>query len=208
MKRKAWTLLAALLLTAAAKAQWVVSDPSNFAQSIVNSSNQIVEHGKTTQTMFQNFTETQKIYEQGRQYYEKLRKVNNLIRSARKVQECILMVGEISDMYMTSYPSMLADGNFTAAELAAIASGYTQLLQRGANSLKDLQGIINPSTLSMTDKDRLDVVERSHAELSHLRELTAYYTRKMRSVALLRSYKIQQKERAAALYGSDEEKYW
>lgn len=199
---------AALLCAVAARAQWVVSDPSNFAQGIVNSSNEILQSSKTTQTMLQNFTETQKIYRQGKEYYDKLKSVNNLVRSARKVQECILIVGEMSDMYVSNYARMLADDNYSAQELATIASGYTQLLQRGANSLKDLQGIINPSTLSLTDKDRLDVVDKSHAELTHLRDLTGYFTRKMQSVSAIRAYEKSEKKRALSLYGTDEEKYW
>lgn len=209
MKSKVLCFLAAALFSAvAARGQWIVSDPTNFAQGIVNSTNEILQNSKTTQTMLRSFTETQKIYRQGKEYYDKLKAVNNLVRSARKVQECILLVGEISEMYVSNYGKMLADENFSAQELSAIASGYTQLLQRGANSLKDLQGIINPSTLSLTDKDRLDVVDKSHAELVHLRDLTAYFTRKMRSVALLRAYKKNEKKRALSLYGSDEEKYW
>lgn len=199
---------AALLCAVAARGQWVVSDPSNFAQGIVNSSNEVLQSAQSTQAMLQNFAETQKIYRQGKEYYDKLRAVNNLVRSARKVQECILIVGEISDMYVSNYGKMLADDNFSARELSTIASGYTQLLQRGANSLKDLQGIINPSTLSLTDKDRLDIVDRSHAELLHLRNLTSYYTRKMRSVALIRAYEKNDRKRALSLYGTDEEKYW
>ena len=209
MQSKFWCLLAAALCcTAVVQAQWVVSDPTNLAQGIVNSSNQIVQNAKTTQGMLQTFAETQKIYRQGREYYDKLRAVNDLVRSARKVQECILMVGDMSDLYVSNYGKMLSDENFSPEELATIASGYTQLLQRGANSLKDLQGIINPSTLSLTDKDRLDVVDKSHAELTHLRDLTAYFTRKMRSVALIRAYEKNEKKRALSLYGTDEEKYW
>lgn len=209
MKSKVLCFLAAALFSAVAvRAQWIVSDPTNFAQGIVNSTNEILQNSKTTQTMLQSFAETQKIYRQGKEYYDKLKAVNNLVRSARKVQECILLVGDISEMYVANYGKMLADENFSAQELSAIASGYTQLLQRGANSLKDLQGIINPSTLSLTDKDRLDVVDKSHAELAHLRDLTAYFTRKMRSVALLRAYKKNEKKRALSLYGSDEDKYW
>lgn len=209
MKSKCIFVIAtALLCAVAVQAQWIVSDPSNFAQGIVNSSNEVFQSSQTTQTMLQNFAETQKIYRQGKEYYDKLRAVNNLVRSARKVQECILIVGEMSDMYVSNYGKMLADENFTSQELTAIASGYTQLLQRGANSLKDLQGIINPSTLSLTDKDRLEIVDKSHAELTHLRDLTGYFTRKMRSVALIRAYEKNEKKRALSLYGADEDKYW
>ena len=36
-----------------------------------------------------------------KRYYDALKAVNNLVRSARKVQQCMLLVGEISDIYVT-----------------------------------------------------------------------------------------------------------
>lgn len=72
--------------------------------------------------MLQSFQETVKIYEQGKRYYDALKSVSNLVRSARKVQQCILLVGEISDIYVDGYRRMVSDEDFTPAELAAIAA--------------------------------------------------------------------------------------
>ena len=47
--------------------------------------------------MIKNFQETVKIYEQGKKYYDALKSVNNLVKDARKVQQTILMVGDITD---------------------------------------------------------------------------------------------------------------
>lgn len=209
MKSKVFLFLAALIASAgAARAQWVVSDPGNLAQSIINSSNEMVQTSSTANTMIQNFRETQKIFNQGKEYYDKLRSVNDLVRSARKVQQCILLVGEISEIYVENYKRMLTDDNFTVKELSAIANGYTRLLQEGTYALQDLQGIVNPSDLSMTDKDRLDVVDKSYDELLRIRNLTDYYTRKTVGIALLRARKKNDVERALSLYGTAEEKYW
>jgi len=58
------TLIICLCLFAVgrASAQWAVIDPSNIAQSIVNTT--------TAQNMIKNFQETVKIYEQGKKYYD------------------------------------------------------------------------------------------------------------------------------------------
>ena len=69
-------------------------------------------------------------------------------------------------------------------------------------------GIINPSDLSMTDKDRLDVVDKTYAELLRLRNLTSYYTRQNLSVSYIRARKSNDMERTLSLYGTDEDKYW
>ena len=41
----------------------------------------------------------------------------------------ILMVGDITDIYVNSFQRMLRDGNFRPEELSAIAFGYTKLLR-------------------------------------------------------------------------------
>lgn len=209
MKRKIIIMASLLVLGAGrAGAQWVVTDPTNLTQSIINSSNEMVQTSSTAQTMIQNFRETQKIFNQGKEYYDKLRAVNNLVRDARKVQRCILLVGEISQIYVNSYDRMLSDGNFSVRELSAIAAGYTRLLEEAAYALSDLKGIVNPSDLSMTDKDRLDAVDKSYEELTRLRNLASYYTRKNIGVALLRSRRQDDMERFLSLYGTADEKYW
>ena len=62
----------------------------------------------TAGNMLNNFQETVKIYKQGKEYYDGLRKVKNLVRDARKVQQTILMVGDITEIYVTSYERMLS----------------------------------------------------------------------------------------------------
>ena len=113
MKPRIILLCLGLLLTArAAQAQWVVTDPTNLAQGIINSTKQIVEAARNGSTLLQSFQETVKIYEQGKRYYDALKAVNNLVRSARKVQQCMLLVGEISDIYVNGYQRMVVDDNW------------------------------------------------------------------------------------------------
>ena len=96
------TICLFLLMVGKASAQWAVIDPTNIAQSIINSSNNIVHTSSTAQNMIRNFQETVKIYEQGKKYYDALKSVNNLVKDARKVQQTILMVGDITDIYINN----------------------------------------------------------------------------------------------------------
>lgn len=59
-----------LLLAGRASAQWVVTDPTNLAQGIINATKNIVQTSTTASNMINNFKETVKIYEQGKQYYD------------------------------------------------------------------------------------------------------------------------------------------
>ena len=66
MRTKIFMLCVSLMLvTTNINAQWTVYDPGNFAQSIVNSTKEIVQTSTTAQNMVKSFQETVKIYEQG-----------------------------------------------------------------------------------------------------------------------------------------------
>lgn len=204
------TLFVLCLLFGAGKAsaQWTVIDPSNIAQSIVNSSKSIVQESKTATHMVKSFQETVKIYEQAKKYYDALQSVNNLVRDARKVQQTVLMLGDISGYYVNNFKKMLTDPNFTSAELSAIASGYTRILEEAGGVLNDLKQVVNITTLSMTDKDRMDVVDDCFKEMKRLKGLTAYFTNKNISVSYLRAKKKADTQRVVNLYGDGSEKYW
>ena len=197
-----------LLLAGTARAQWVVSDPGNLAQGIINASKNIIHTSKTATNMVSNFQETVKIYEQGKKYYDALKSVNNLVKDAVKVRNTILMIGEISDIYVTNFQLMLRDENYTAEELSAIAFGYTKLLEESNDVLKEMKDVVNITTLSMTDKERMDVVDKCYNRVRRYRNLVMYYTNKNISVSYLRSRKKNDMDRVLALYGSRNERYW
>ena len=163
-----------LLFAGRASAQWVVSDPGNLAQGIINASKNIIHTSKTATNMVSNFQETVKIYQQGKKYYDALKSVNNLVKDARKVQQTILMVGDITDNEV----------------------------------LTELRNVVNITTLSMTDKERMDVVERCHSKMKRYRNLVSYYTNKNISVSYLRAKKKNDLDRIMGLYGNMNERYW
>ena len=148
MRIKILTIFCLCLLYAGrASAQWAVIDPSNIAQSIINTSKNVAHTSTTATNMVKNFQETVKIYEQGKKYYDALKSVNNLVKDARKVQQTILMVGDITDIYVNSFQKMMRDENFTVEELGAIAFGYTKLLEESNDVLTELKNVVNITTL-------------------------------------------------------------
>ena len=197
-----------LLSAGRAHAQWIVTDPTNLAQGIINAAKNIVQTSTTATNMVKNFQETVKIYQQGKEFYDGLRKVKNLVRDARKVQQTILMVGDITEIYVTSFERMLNDPYFTPEELSAIALGYTKLLEESAHLLTDLKTVVNENGLSMNDKERMDIIDRCYTDMLQYRSLVQYYTNKNIGVSYLRAKKQNDLDRVMALYGSPAERYW
>ena len=118
------------------------------------------------------------------------------------------MVGDITDTYVTSFQKMMRDDNFTVEELGAIAFGYTKLLEESNDVLTELKNVVNITTLSMTDKERMDAVDQIYTRMLRYRNLTRYYTDKAISVSFLRSQSKGDAARVQALYGKPSERYW
>ena len=191
-----------------AKAQWVVTDPTNLAQGIVNSARQIIQTSSTATNMINNFKEVQKVYNQGKEYYDKLKAVNNLVKDARKVQQTVLLVGDVSEMYVKNFGKMLNDTNFNEQELTAIANGYSILLNESTELLKELKQIVNSSSLSLTDKERMDIIDSVYIKVKEYHNLVRYFTNKNISVSYLRAKKANNSQRVLDLYGTANQKYW
>ena len=189
-------------------AQWVVTDPTNFAGNIANTVKEIATASKTVNNTLNNFREVEKIYRQGKEYYDALQKVKTLVSDAYKVKETILMVSDISGIYVNSYKKMLSDKNFTPKELDAIAFGYARLLEESSECLKELKDVVNVTSLSMTDKERMDVIDRVYRDVKEYKGLVNYYTNKNIFVSYLRALKAGDTERVLSLYGTASERYW
>ena len=210
MKKNLFMVCTALMLAVAssAKAQWVVTDPTNLASGILNSANEIIQTSSTVSNVIKNFKEVEKVYKQGKEYYDKLQAVNNLVKDARKVQQTVLLVGDVSEMYVQNFGKMMNDPNFSAQELAAIANGYSALLNESTELLKELKQIVSSSSLSLNDKERMDIIDRVYKEVKEYHSLVRYYTNKNISVSFLRAKKQNNTKRVLELYGTPNQKYW
>ena len=125
-----------------------------------------------------------------------LKSVNNLVKDARKVQQTILMVGDITDIYVNSFQRMLRDRNFRPEELSAIAFRLHETAGREQRSidgteergehhhaLHDRQGAHGRGgTLPLEDEALPQPRELLH-EQEHLRELPACEKRRTTSTA-------------------------
>ena len=139
------------LWVGSAHAQWVVTDPTNLAQSIINTTKEIVQTSKTVKNTLDNFKEVEKLYNESKKYYDALKRVNDLVRDAQRVKETILMVGEISDIYVNNYKKMLSDPNFRPEELVAIANKNISVSYLRAKKQQDTNRVLS---LYGTDNER------------------------------------------------------
>ena len=206
MKRIFMCLVVALsMFSFQAKAQWEVSDPTNLVQNIISA----IQDKSTAYNMINNLNESIKIYKQGKEYYDALKSVHNLVKDARKVKKTIEMVSEITNIYVTGFNKMVGDPNFTPNELAEISTGHTKLLEEGGALVTDLKNVVTGSNgLSLSDKERMDAIDQIYNKMLEYRNLTKYYTQKSISVSYIRAKEKNDTDRVLSLYGSPAERYW
>lgn len=209
MKSKILMIICAIcFVSTKANAQWVTFDPGNLAQGIINTTKNVIQTSTTATNMISNFQETKKIYDQGKKFYDALKSVNDLVKDARKVQQTVLMIGDISDIYVNSFQIMMTDDNFTIEELSAIAYGYTRLLEESTEVIKEMKEVVDITSLQMSDKERMDVVDRCYRSVLGYRNLVNYFTNKNISVSYLRSKNAGDSDAIVKLYSDVQNRYW
>ena len=206
MKRIILCLTVALsMFSFQAKAQWVVTDPTNLVQNIISATQGI----NTVSNMVRNVNEVKKVYDQSKEYYDALKSVNNLIKDARKVKKTIEMISEITDIYVNGFNKMVGDPSFTPNELVAISAGYAKLLEEGGSLVTELKNVVTGSNgLSLSDKERMEVIDDVYNKMLEYRNLTKYYTQKSISVSFIRAKEKNDTNRVLSLYGTPSERYW
>ena len=137
-----------------------------------------------------------------------LKSVHDVIKGGVKVKKSIELVADISEIYVRNYQKMLGDSNYTPDELSTISFGYAKLLNESADVLQDLKNVVNITGMSLSDAERLAIIDQSYKRLLEYRNLVQYYTNKNISVRYLRAKKKKDTDRVMALYGSADERYW
>jgi hypothetical protein len=82
------------------------------------------------------------------------------------------------------------------------------LLQDASDMILEIKDVVNVNGLSMTDAERMQLINFVYDKLKAHRNLVAYYTRKNISISYLRAKKANDTQRVLALYGNSDERYW
>ncbi|MFV0339287.1 MAG: hypothetical protein ACK5MA_01465, partial [Parachlamydiaceae bacterium] len=91
----------------------------------------------------------------------------------------------------------------------AISNGYSKLLKESGNLLSDIKNIVSVSNgLSMTDAERMAIIDQIHTKMLDYRNLVSYFSKKSISVSFIRSQQSGDMERVRSLYGDPSERYW
>lgn len=82
------------------------------------------------------------------------------------------------------------------------------MLEESSGMLNEMKTVVTSTSLSMTDKERMDVIDRVYRDVRNQRNLVRYYTNRNIGISYLRAKKKNDTRRVLDLYGTDNQKYW
>jgi hypothetical protein len=201
MKALSLTFLLLIGFNRFAAAQFVVADPTAFSQRAMQQIINLTEQIQQKYELVRQYQETSKIYNQGKAWYDGLRRVNQTVAEYKRIYETLELTAEIVDIYATNVTKFRIDKNFQPEEVQYMLDMYGKLLGESSRLVDDLNLGAKASSLSLTDKERLDLINQTYEKVRQHKALVQYFTNKNISVSYLRAKKRNDTNSVLRLYG-------
>ncbi|GAA4379745.1 hypothetical protein [Hymenobacter koreensis] len=214
MKSKIILLAGAMLALSAsnAAAQLVVTAPvlevqsgvqtglQNTMKGLSQAANVLVKAGVKEQELTKVFSE--KNLQLAQTWYDGLLQVSSAVRTYRRVQSVFEKQGRIIQTYSTAIETLRQSPYVQPEQLSVMTSVYTKMLTESANTLQDLQTIVSPAMLKMTDAERMRFIDKLDGKISDQLGLITYYTQRNLVQMHLHEQKAQDLQALNALMGA------
>lgn len=178
--KKTLLLLCMLVSITSIRAQFVVTDPTNFWGNVTNTFKQLSEASKSLQMLERNASEVTRLADQYKEYYDKLKKVNNYIQGAREVGRVYDLLGTVVNNYTSGVALLTKTDYLSLSERERALNVYKDLLKDANAVVTDVKDVVLTTKYEMSDSERLnrldqiiDKLEMTNAKVRLLRKRTA-----------------------------------
>lgn len=178
MKKAVLCIILALSSMGIGKAQWVVSDPTNFWGNLVNTGTEIQQALKEFGVSTKQFEFLQKTYE----------KVSPYVKTYYQLENAYRMVLDLKDYSVNSVNKLARDPYLRPDEVVRIVRLNTMYVKYATRELKELAASVKD--LGGTEHERVERIDRKTEIMEDIR---AQLDEEMRRVAMI-SYERRQKE--------------
>ena len=183
------------------RAQAVVSDPIVKTEEDSEWGDRLAQWVEELTGITETVNTATDIFDQSKEWYDALKAVKKTIENYKKIKEIVNMILDIKNIVVTNLKKIQSDTNFTPEEIVAIAAGYEGIINEGIKMADELSMGTSATDLSLTDKDRYDIINTIYKKVKDYKALVQYYTRKNISVSYLRAKKKNERDRVLQLYG-------
>jgi hypothetical protein len=172
----------------------------NTMKGLSSAANVLVKAGVKEQELTKVFSE--KNLQLAKTWYDGLLQVSSAVRSYRRVQSVFEKQGRIIQNYSTAIETLRQSPYVASEQLSAMTTIYTKILTESANTLSDLQTIVSPAMLKMTDADRMRFIDKLDAKITDQLGLINYFTQRNLVQMHLAEQKAQDAQALNALMGA------
>ncbi|QIL78421.1 hypothetical protein [Hymenobacter sp. HDW8] len=182
-----------------ASAQLVVTAPVLEVQSGVQTglqgtmkvlsraANKLVAAGVKEQELTKMFSEKNMLMAQN--WYDGLLSVSSAVRDYRRVKNIFEKQTQIIQQYSSAIEVLRQSPFIKPQQLADMTTMYGKMLLESSNTIGDLQTIVSPAMLKMTDAERMRFIDQLDKKITDQSGLVNYYTQ--RNLTMMRVAKEQ-----------------
>lgn len=195
-----------------ASAQLVVTAPAlevtsgiqtglqNTMKGLSSAANVLVKAGVKEQELTKVFSE--KNLQLAKTWYDGLLQVSSAVRTYRRVQSVFEKQGRIIQTYSTAIETLRQSPYIRPQQLSDMTAIYTKMLTESANTLSDLQTIVSPAMLKMTDAERMRFIDKLDVKITDQLGLINYFTQRNLVQLHLAEQQARDKQALEVLMGS------
>lgn len=132
---------------------------------------------------------------------ESLKKVSDLIKDYKRVQETREILGRVIDIYTEKVPLLVQDENFTAQQAVAIVQSFDLVLEDSKQLVNTvLNTILQDNLFMMDDKQRYDTINEIYLGVKQHYGTICYLYNKIMYASYLKSHESGDLESFAMYY--------
>lgn len=135
------------------------------------------------------------------EYFQELAQVKTVIADYHRVQEIIQRQKAILAAYQRAMALFRNDPHFTASELGEMVAVYGNILAESGKNLALLATMLESAVTSMTDQDRLSVIDGAGAGMDREWQNIQLFTDQNELLAMQRARDVNDYETLKKLYG-------
>jgi hypothetical protein len=132
---------------------------------------------------------------------ESLKKVSNLIKDYKRIEETRVILGKIIEVYTQKLPKLVQDKNFTTKQAAVIVESFDIILEDSRQLVTAiLETILKDDLLMMDDKQRYDTINEVYYSVRKHYGTISYLHNKLLYASYMKSYETGDLESFALYY--------
>ena len=187
-------LFTVLGMSNASKAQFVVTDPGQIIQTII-------DRVTNAYSQYKNYQE----YKTATDAIRALKKISSAVKNTKKVADCYTLIAKHKELYNNMWAAASSDRKFSNNEKVGIKNNLSGFVNMALNNIDDLKTAIVEGNATMNDKERIDMIDRVYTRLSTSYNNMYAYSSSIHSVATSRAAERYEREhKSDGFYGSNQ----